>query len=63
MPEEIFISYSRKDSDRVMPLVKQLREVGYSVWLDDSHIESASLWAEQIVEGLNNCKVFNADVQ
>ncbi|MDC0065802.1 TIR domain-containing protein [Verrucomicrobia bacterium] len=57
MPEEIFISYSRKDSDRVMPLVKQLREDGYSVWLDDSHIESASLWAEQIVEGLKNCKV------
>ena len=57
MSEEIFISYSRKDSDRVMPLVKQLREVGYSVWLDDSHIESASLWAEQIVEGLKNCKV------
>jgi hypothetical protein len=57
MPEDIFISYSRKDSDRVMPLVQQLREVGYSVWLDDSHIESASLWAEQIVEGLKNCKV------
>ena len=40
-----------------MPLVKELREAGYSVWLDDTNIESAALWAEQIVEGLKNCKV------
>ena len=57
MAEDIFISYSRKDSYRVMPLVKELREAGYSVWLDDTNIESAALWAEQIVEGLKNCKV------
>ena len=57
MAEDIFISYSRKDSYRVMPIVKELREAGYSVWLDDTNIESAALWAEQIVEGLKNCKL------
>ena len=40
-----------------MPIVRQLRDAGYSIWLDDGHIEAASLWAEQIVEGIKSCKV------
>ncbi len=57
MNEDIFISYSRKDNDRVIPIVRQLREEGYSVWLDEGQIEAAALWAEQIVEGIKSCRV------
>ncbi len=57
MAEDVFVSYSRRDTDRVMPIVRQLRDAGYSIWLDDGHIEAASLWAEQIVEGIKSCKV------
>ena len=57
MVEDIFVSYSRKDTARVLPIVRQLREAGYSIWLDDGHIEAASLWAEQIVDGIKSCQV------
>ena len=57
MNEDIFISYSRKDNARVIPIVRQLREEGYSVWLDEGQIEAAALWAEQIVEGIKSCRV------
>ncbi|MBQ1488402.1 MAG: toll/interleukin-1 receptor domain-containing protein, partial [Lachnospiraceae bacterium] len=31
----IFISYSHKDTDRVMPIISRLMNEGFRVWYDD----------------------------
>ena len=37
---DIFVSYSRKDSEIVLPIVGQLKAEGYRCWMDISGIES-----------------------
>jgi CRP-like cAMP-binding protein len=57
MKPEVFVSYSRKDWGLVIPIVQRLREAGTSVWVDQGDIDGAVLWAEEIVEAIENCKV------
>ena len=54
---EIFVSYSRDDSDRVLELAARLRAAGMSLWIDQSGIDAASQWSEQIVNALESAKV------
>jgi CHASE2 domain-containing sensor protein len=54
---EVFISYSRKDTDKVVSLVKQLQASGVSVWMDKTGIDGARLWGQKIVEAIEECKV------
>ena len=56
MPEEVFISYARFDREKVMPFVDILRDTGVSVWVDEGKIDAATLWSEEIVDAINNCK-------
>jgi len=58
MSEEIFISYSRKDRAKVSSLVSTLRSSGVSVWVDESAIDGATLWSQEIVGAIRKCKVF-----
>ena len=51
---DVFISYSRDDKERVLELAAKLRAAGVSLWIDQSGIDGATLWGEQIV---------NADMQ
>ena len=55
----IFISYTHKDSDRVLPIISALQEQGFRVWYD-AGIEAGSEWPEYIAEHLESCKVFLA---
>ena len=54
---DVFISYSRDDKDRVLDLVAKLRAAGVSFWIDQSGIDGATLWGEQIVNALEGAKV------
>ena len=56
MPDEVFISYARSDREKVMPVVDILRGTGISVWVDETKIDAATLWSEEIVDAINNCK-------
>jgi TolB-like protein/Flp pilus assembly protein TadD len=56
-PAEVFVSYSRTDSERVLDWVGKLRAAGVSVWLDTSGIDAATRWGEQIVHALERAKV------
>ncbi len=47
----IFISYSHKDTNRVIPCVNALAEKGYRVWYDNG-IEAGTEWTEYIAERL-----------
>ena len=54
----IFISYSHKDSDRVLPIIRGLQAKGFRVWYD-SGIEAGTEWPEFIAEKLraSNCVI------
>jgi adenylate cyclase len=56
-PADVFISYSREDKDRVLELAGKLRAAGVSLWIDQSGIDGATLWGEEIVNALDHAKV------
>ena len=45
----IFISYSHKDSDFVIPVIGELKRRGFNIWYDNG-IEAGSEWPEFIAE-------------
>ena len=55
---DVFISYSRKDSDVVLPIVKKLEDNGLSVWIDRDGIESGDAFKSVIVGGIKKSSVF-----
>lgn len=50
----IFISYSHKDTDRVMPMIEGLQRRGIRVWYDEG-LEVGSHWDEKISQRLMDC--------
>ena len=55
---DIFISYSRKDSDLVLTVVKQLQKRGFTIWIDKDGIESGDAFKSVIVRAIKNSDVF-----
>lgn len=55
---DVFISYSRKDSDVVFPIVKRLEEEGLKVWIDRDGIESGDAFKSVIVGGIKKSDIF-----
>ncbi len=53
---DIFISYSRQDSEQANLLTELLTSAGLSVWIDRSSIEAASSWSGEIVDAIDACK-------
>ncbi len=58
MPNDIFISYRRKDLEFVTQLHQELTKRGISAWFDKESIEVADHWRTSIAEGIRDCKVF-----
>jgi len=57
MSAEVFISYASKDRKRILDLVDRLESAEVSVWIDQMSIEGATMWSEEIVSAIRNCKV------
>ncbi|MDA7653226.1 TIR domain-containing protein [bacterium] len=57
MNTEVFISYASKDRERILDLVDRLDAAGVSVWIDQMSIEGATMWSQEIVAAIRNCKV------
>lgn len=51
----IFISYSRDDSEFVLSLAKVLRESGVSIWLDQWDIPPGANWDDSVEQALRDC--------
>lgn len=60
MPHDLFISYRRADSTRVIPLVDALTRKGLSVCLDRNEIEDFASITKSMREGLSHSKVLVA---
>ena len=50
----LFISYSHRDSQRVLPIIQSLQDKGFRVWYDEG-IEVGSHWGEAIASHLLDC--------
>ena len=57
MSAEVFISYASQDRERIIDLVERLDAAGVSVWIDQMSIEGATMWSQEIVAAIRNCKV------
>ena len=55
---EVFVSYSRKDLEKVMPYIERLRSADICVWMDKQGIDGSDLWSAKIVEAIKSAKVF-----
>lgn len=55
---DIFISYSRKDSEQVHDIANKLSGDGYRVWIDKDGIESGDAFKSVIVKAIKRSKVF-----
>ena len=55
--EEVFVSYSREDNDKVLALTAKLRAAGVPLWMDVRSIDGAAMWGEEIVNALDKAKV------
>lgn len=52
-----FISYSRKDIDRVTSIAEGLEQQGYSVWLDTKFVIGGDDFVDRIETGISSTKV------
>jgi hypothetical protein len=57
---DLFVSYRRKDSDRVRPLVDALTSRRLSVWFDQNEVNEFAPITDKIRHGLANSKAFLA---
>lgn len=55
---DIFISYSRKDTEKVNSVVALLENNGFNVWIDRDGIESGDAFTSVIVNAIENSEVF-----
>lgn len=53
----IFISYSHKDRDAILPIIKALYESGWKVWYDEG-LTIGDRYDETLEEHVKNCSVF-----
>jgi uncharacterized membrane protein YeaQ/YmgE (transglycosylase-associated protein family) len=51
-PPEIFISYSREDSEAALKLVRELKAAGIAAWIDQLEIVTGDLWDVAVEEAL-----------
>ena len=56
-PEDVFVSYSRQDNDKVQALTSKLRSAGVRLWMDVRNIDGAAMWGEEIVNAVAKSKV------
>lgn len=58
MPDDVFISYSRRDKEFVQQLVTRLEADKRDVWVDFEDIPFASDWWEEVRKGIESSRVF-----
>ena len=58
MPNQIFMSYSRADTDFVIKLINDLIREGLNIWLDQHNIGAGQRWDNTIQDALQSSDLF-----
>ncbi len=58
MEYDVFVSYSRRDSDIVEKVINELTRHNISVWIDKDGVESGDAFKSVIVKAIKNANVF-----
>ena len=54
---DIFISYSRSDTEFVDQLELDLKKRGYTVWVDRRKLEGGQTWNNEIRQAIKRCQI------
>lgn len=54
---KIFISYSHKDKETVIPFIEKLTSIGLSIWIDQVEIDFGENLTEIIQDAMKNCEM------
>src|SRR5512145_1535591 len=55
---QVFISYSRRDTDIVDRIAASMQAAGLEIWLDRHDIRAGNEWRVQIVQAIDTCDAF-----
>jgi len=55
---DVFVSYSRVDTNRVQAIVEEIERKGYKVWIDKKGIDSGDEFKTTIVKAIRNSEAF-----
>lgn len=55
---DVFVSYSRIDTNRVQAIVEEIERKGYKVWIDKKGIDSGDEFKTTIVKAIRNSEAF-----
>ncbi|TNE49247.1 MAG: toll/interleukin-1 receptor domain-containing protein [Sphingomonadales bacterium] len=55
--KNVFLSYSRSDTELAFSLAAEIELLGYSIWID-REIEGGQNWWAEIISAIRNCDVF-----
>jgi len=55
--KDVFISYSRMDSQIVIGICSAFAQNGISFWIDTDGIGGGDIFPEKIVHAIENCKI------
>jgi WD40 repeat protein len=58
MATDIFISYSTKDLEFVLPLYERIKKSNRSIWINWEDIPTGTYWDEKIAKGIEQASVF-----
>ena len=55
---DVFVSYSRRDTNRVQAIVGEIEKEGFKAWIDKKGIDSGDEFKTTIVKAIRNSEVF-----
>ena len=55
---KIFLGYSRANTDFAIRLAKELKSVGFHIWVDVLDIPVGSRWDVEVEKALKECEIF-----
>jgi hypothetical protein len=54
----IFVSYARKDLQRVRPICEKLKSHKFELWFDQEDLVAGERWEDKIRDVINDCRIF-----
>jgi TIR domain-containing protein len=59
-PRRVFLAHAREDKERVRALYKQIKQRGFSPWLDEEDLMAGQIWASEIQKVIREAGAFIA---